>query len=152
MRRNQWAAALLGVMLVVSVLALAGCATASSGSKASSSAPSQSSAAPAGFSAGQSVAAVWTDGNLFLATITKVEGDKITVQYADDQTIRTVAKSDVRPIPRKTWAVGEKVQAVWTSGRFYPGVITREVGASYEVKWDDGSEPTDVTVEKIIAQ
>jgi hypothetical protein len=151
-KRNLLVAAVLGASLVVIAAVLAGCVTVNTGPKASSPAPAQSSSTPAGFAVGQSVAAVWTDSNLYLATITKVEGDKITVQYADDQSTKTVASSDVKAIPRKTWAAGDKVLAVWTSGRFYPGEVTREVGASYEVKWDDGSAPSDVTAEKIIAR
>jgi len=74
------------------------------------------------------------------------------VQYVDDSSTKTVPDSDVKPIPARQWAVGDKVLAVWSAGRFYKGVITKVGTGSHQVKWDDGSAPTDVTADKIIAQ
>jgi hypothetical protein len=142
-----------------SALVLAGCVSVTTGPKPSSSAPRSNAASASGvpsatgdFAVGQSVAAVWSDGNLYLASITAVDGDQLTVRYADDSSTKTVAAAEVKPIPEKTWAVGDKVKAVWSSGRFYDGVITKASGASYEVKWDDGSAPSQVVSNKIIAR
>jgi hypothetical protein len=138
-----------GVM-VVSTVALSGCGVLPVSSPTAS--PAKTTAPGSEFGFGQMVAAKWTDGNLWLAKVLSVDGTTVTVQYADDNTTRTVPTSDVKPIPTRQWAVGDKVLAVWSSGRFYKGVITKAGASSYQVKWDDGSAPTDVPADKIIAQ
>jgi hypothetical protein len=159
MTGRQLLAAALAVTLFGGALATAGCVNVTTAPKPDSTAPSQSSgsgAATSGqastFTVGQSVAAVWSDGNLYLANVTAVDGDKVTVKYVDDSSTKTVAAADVTPIPDKTWAVGDEVQAVWSSGRFYDGTITKATGSSYEVKWEDGSAPSQVAGSKIIAR
>jgi hypothetical protein len=144
-------------VLVGGALTVAGCVNVTTSPKPSSSAGGQGSTSGAstsksvgGFVLGQSVAAIWSDGNLYLAEIASISGEQITVKYADDSSTRTVTVADVKPIPGKTWAVGDEVKAVWSSGRFYDGVITKANGSSYEVKWDDGSAPSEVPGGKII--
>jgi len=104
------------------------------------------------FAVGESVAAVWSDGGLYLATVTAVDGDQITVTYADDGSSKTVAAAECRPIPDATFAVGDRVLAVWAAGRFYPGEVTAVEGSMSTVKWDDGSTPSQVEAGKIIAE
>ena len=105
-----------------------------------------------GVSAGDNVAAVWTDGSFYLATVQAVDGDQITVKYADDSSTKTVNSADVKRIVPQTWAVGDKVLAVWASGRFYQGSVAGGSGTTYTIKWDDGSAPSEVTSDKIVAQ
>jgi hypothetical protein len=108
-------------------------------------------AADATFAVGDSVAAIWDDGSYYLANVIGVKGDQITVRYVDDASTKTVPSSDVRPVPVKAWAAGDRVLAVWSMGRFYPGTIIEANDPTYKVKWDDGSEPTDVVSDRIIA-
>ena len=125
----------IALVLVASVVALSGCAT-----KPASS-----------YQVGQTVAAKWTDGNFWLAKVTAAEDAQVSVQFLDDNSKLTIAASDVRAIKPTTWAVGSSVYAVWSSGRFYPGKITAASGGTYTVKWDDGSAPTQVAADKIMA-
>jgi hypothetical protein len=159
MRGRQLLAAALAVALFGGALAGSGCVNVTTAPKPDIAPPSQGSESGATttetaskFTVGQSVAAVWSDGNLYLANVTAVEGDKVTVKYVDDSSTKTVAAADVTPILDKTWAVGDEVQAVWSSGRFYDGTITKATGSSYEVKWEDGSAPSQVAGTKIIAR
>lgn len=125
----------IALVLVASVIALTGCAT-----------------KPASrYQVGQTVAAKWTDGNFWLAKVTAADDAQVSVQFLDDNTKLTIAASDVRAIKPTTWAVGSSVYAVWTSGRFYPGKVTAANGGTYTVKWDDGSAPSPVTADKIMA-
>ena len=101
---------------------------------------------------GQSVAARWTDRELSLAHVTAVDGNDLTVQYIDDGSKRTCLS---RMSGRFRLGLGpweDKVLAVWSSGRFYDGVITRAGDDSCEVRWADGSAPSDVPVDRIVAQ
>ena len=148
MRRVAACGSLVIVALLAFSIALAACGSSSTGPSETQSA-AQSAAA---FAAGQSVAAKWTDGKLYLATVTAVDGDNVTVTYTDDGTSGTVAAADVRAIPSATFAVGDRVLAVWSAGHFYPGEVTKVEGTAYVVKWDDSSTPSAVETGKIIAE
>lgn len=102
---------------------------------------------------GDPVAANWIDGHLYLAKIEKMDGAAITVRYADDLSTRTVDVAEVRGIPARTWKPGDRVLASWSTGRFLEGEIKSRVGtATYEVKWADGSAPSDVFYRRIITR
>lgn len=155
-RRSAWVIG-VSVVLVVAVAGCVGLPTQSPSTTPSPSAttgPSTTTDAPVSseFEVGQTVAATWTDGNLYLAKVTAVEGAQVTVQYADDNSTKTIPDSDIKPIVTREWAVGDKVLAVWSAGRFYKGVIAKAGADSCQVKWDDGSAPSDVSTTKIIAQ
>lgn len=159
MRGRRLLVAALVVALFGSALAASGCVTVTTAPKSDSTATSKGSEPETAtseqeseFAVGQSVAAVWSDGNLYLANVTALDGDNVTVKYVDDSSTKTVAAADVTPIPDKSWAVGDEVKAVWSSGRFYDGTITKVNGSSYEVKWEDGSPPSEVVGSKIIAR
>lgn len=106
----------------------------------------------AAFTAGQTVAAKWTDGKLYLASVTAVDGKNVTVTYADDGSSGKVPATDVRAIPDTTFAIGDRVLAVYSGGRLYAGEVTKVEGTTYTVKWDDGSQPSTVEAGKIIAE
>jgi len=137
--------------LAVSALALVGCAQVAMQKDPIKGAvvPPPDTASP--FAVGQTVAAKWTDGNLWLAKVTSVTGDQIKVEFTDDHSTLSVPVADVHAVTEKTWGVGSDVLAVWTAGRFYPGQITAADGGTYTVKWEDGSTPSKVTSDKIIS-
>lgn len=98
---------------------------------------------------GDRVAAPWGGGQ-YIGSVTAVSGDKADVLYDDDKVNREIAVSDLVVVVVKTWNVGDQVMAVWSSGKFYSGVITQaKAGDLYTVKWDDGSAPSDVEAAKI---
>lgn len=154
MKRTAVLALFGSALLVFGLVGIGGCATASA-PKAPATVPTEKPATPdesaSGFAAGDSVAAIWTDGNLYLATVQTVDGDQVTVKYADDSSTKTIPASDIKPIIVKTWTVGDKVLAVWTSGRFYSGTVIEASGGNYKIQWDDGSQPSDVVADKIVA-
>ena len=72
------------------------------------------------------------------------------VLYDDDKVVRPIPFAELLLIKKATYAVGDKVMAVWASGKFYAGTVTAvKPGEFYTVKWDDGSAPTDVEAMKI---
>jgi len=151
----MWRMAVRGSLLIVVLLAagigLAACGSSDQPAEQQTAASGGAqSAAP--FAAGQSVAATWTDGSLYLATVTAVDGENVTVTYSDDGSSGTVPATDVRAIPDTTFAVGDRVRAVWASGRFYQSEVSKVDGTTYTVKWDDGSQPSTVEAGKIIAE
>lgn len=107
-------------------------------------------AAPLGaFEVGQSVAAKWTDGNMYLATIAAVDGDSFKVDYADGDKGTVTADQMVVLEEKPALAVGDRVMAVWGKARFYPGVVTAIKSGGPVVKWDDGSAPIVVAWGKV---
>ncbi len=144
-----------GALLATAVLAL-GTVTAACGSTGDAPADgtpaaSATPAAAAAIAAGDTVAATWTDGNLYLATVTAIDDDSVTVEYSDDGSSATVPAAEVRAIPTTTFAAGDQVLAVWSKGRFYAGTVTEASETSYVVAWDDGSAPSTVQAGQVIA-
>jgi hypothetical protein len=142
-----------GVLLVAALLMMGIAAGACGSSGVATEDTTAASAAPAAAAivAGDSVAATWTDGNLYLATVTSIDGDAVAVKYSDDGTSASLPAAQVRPIPQTTFAVGDRVLAVWSKGRFYAGRVTEATDTSYVVAWDDGSTPSTVQAGQIIA-
>lgn len=141
-------AAVLAAAVTLAV-ALAACGGSSGGAGGTPEATVQPAA---GVVAGDTVAALWTDGNYYLATVDEIGDGTVTVTYVDDGSSGTVAVDEVRAIPDRTFAVGDRVLAVWSAGRFYPGEITAADGDAYVVTWDDGSTPSTVVAAKIVAE
>ncbi len=151
MRRMAIRGSLLIVVLLAAGIGLAACGSSDQpAEQQSATSGGAQSAAP--FAAGRYVAAKWTDGSLYLATVTAVDGDNVTVTYTDDGSSMTVPATDIREIPDMTFAVGDRVLAVWSGGRFYAGEVSKVDGTTYTVKWDDGSDPSTVEAGKIIAE
>jgi hypothetical protein len=118
MRRCSALSCLAIVAMILVAAGLAGCG--SSSGEPTGPASSATAGASSGFAVGHSVAATWTDGNLYLANVTAVDGDEVTVTFADDGSSLAVAAADVRTIPETAFAVGDRVLAVWQNGRFCP--------------------------------
>ncbi len=108
--------------------------------------------APAAIAVGASVAAPWTNSSLYLANVIAVNGSVAKVKYVDDSSEADLDLAKLIPVVNKSWAVNDKVLAVWAGGRFYAGTITAvKPNNTYTVKWDDGSTPSDVDAGKIVA-
>jgi len=104
------------------------------------------------FDVGSTVAAKWSDGNYYLAVISSISGESYNVNYADGTT-GSVTTADILAIPSTTnFSVGDKVIAVWSSARFYPGTIEQLTKGGAMVKWDDGSAASEVAFGQIIKQ
>ncbi|MBI5541972.1 MAG: DUF4537 domain-containing protein [Bacteroidia bacterium] len=102
------------------------------------------------FKTGMSVAAKWTDGNYYLATIKTITGETYAVDYADGSN-GEVKVTDLKLITEKSdLKAGDKVQAVWAGAKFYPGKIKelKEKGAI--IIWDDGTTESEVVFGKIM--
>jgi len=103
------------------------------------------------FEVGDTVAAEWDDGYLYLSEVTAVDDTEITVTYLDDDTSGTLDATQVFMVEEKEWEVDDRVLAVWSIARFYSGTVSAVEGSDYMVTWDDGSEPSLVTPDMIIA-
>ncbi|MCX6371593.1 MAG: hypothetical protein NTX16_00690 [Actinobacteria bacterium] len=146
--------AVCGLLVIATLLAAGiGLVACDSSSQPGETPAATASARPASsFEVGEIVAAKWTDGSLCLATVTAVDGDNITVTYTDDGSSATLSIQDLRPIADTPFAVGDRVLAVWSGGRFYAGEVTKADGTTYTIKWDDGSQTSTVQAGKIIAE
>lgn len=108
------------------------------------------SGGPVSYSKGMTVAAKWSDGNYYLALIDSVYECMYDILYADGDRGR-VDRSGLLEIPKSLdLKAGDKVMAVWSAARFYPGLITEITSEGVIVKWDDGSTTTTVPVDRVI--
>lgn len=146
------------IALVAAVLGLAGCDASAgvAGDGGGGGGEALGSISPTGtprLVVGDPVAANWIDGYLYLATIEGIEGNAVTVRYADDLSTRTVEVTEVRAIPAREWKPGDRVLASWSTGRFLEGAIKSKISTvTYEVKWQDGAAPSDVNYRRIITR
>jgi hypothetical protein len=100
--------------------------------------------------AGDSVAAVWTDGNYYLGTITAISGEKAAILYEDGDK-KDVPLSKVHPLSQTAdFKSGDHVVAAWKGARMYPGLVTAVGDLTCTVKWDDGDKPMEVKKGRII--
>jgi len=99
---------------------------------------------------GKSVCAKWAS-TWYEAKIVSQTADKVHVIYYDSVE-GDVTMADIKELimDKSKLAVNDKVFAVWTSGIFYPGTITKIEDAGVTVKWDDGSTPSIVPFGKIV--
>jgi hypothetical protein len=150
--RKNLSALVVGVLLVVGLLPLAGCHKNGTASTSGATALTAKMQPP---KVGQAVAIPWSNQAYYLAKVTKVDGDQITAQFADGMNSATVAAADVRLIPVKNWAIGDKVMAAGPSGEFGAATIVTadsDLG-NYVVKFDDTSvQNASVTADKIMAR
>ncbi len=103
---------------------------------------------------GARVASKWADGNYFAATIIEISGSTYSVQY-DDGTSGENPIANLIPLSEViTLNVGDKVLAVWSSasGRLYEGTVQEVNSSSAVIKWDDGSDPSEVPFGSIVKQ
>lgn len=151
MNRKTLLTLVVGVLLVAGVLPLAGCHN--KGTEAAAD-PTALTAAMQTPTVGQTVAVPWTNQDYYLAKVTKIDGNQITVQFADGLNSGTADAAEVRLVPNKNWAIGAKVMAAGTSGEFSPATVIdadTDVG-SYVVKFDDGNQNATVSNDHIMAR
>jgi len=99
---------------------------------------------------GDKVAARWTDGGYYLATITGAGGGGVEVLY-DDGDKGTVNTADVMRASRTANInVGDHVLAAWRDARMYPGVVTAKTEFTVTVQWDDGDKPLEVARDRAV--
>jgi hypothetical protein len=115
------------------------------------SAPRAAATAPSRtLKAGDKVAAPW-GGSLYLGTVKSVGTEMAQVLYEDDKQVRDVKISELQKIEKKKWRMGDRVMAVWSSGKFHPAsIVAEKQGNVYTVAWEDGSESSDVHFMKLI--
>ena len=102
------------------------------------------------FTVGMTVAAKWSGEQYYLAVIKTAKDDKFDVEYADG-TKGAVTSAEMKVIPATlTLAKGDKVLAVWSGAKFYPGTVEEAKATGALVKWDDGSAPSEVAFGKIM--
>lgn len=102
------------------------------------------------FEVGEQVCAKW-QSSWYQAKIVSVdkETDTYHVEYSDG-TADDVLGTNIRKImDKEAIAEGVKVLAVWTSDKFYPGVVEAVQADGAMVKWDDGSAASLVAFDKI---
>lgn len=81
-------------------------------------------------------------GYWFAGVIEKVQGDKITVRY-DDNERETTSLSKVRPYD---WKIGTKVECNFKgAGEWYKGTIASLAGEKVGIAYDDGDKETTKT-------
>lgn len=95
------------------------------------------------YKVGDHVAAKWSDGKYWTATITGIDGSKYNVAY-DDGTAGSVTKDGLKPIAAQAdLKVGDAVWAVWSgNSKMYEGTIQELQSGGAIIKWNDGSMPS----------
>jgi hypothetical protein len=91
---------------------------------------------------GDVVAAKWTDGKWYLATIVRAD-DVYTVKYEDDTEQPDLTDAGVRAtVAGYAVDVGDAVLAEWEKGqRLYSARVLARHDDGVQVAWEDGSEP-----------
>lgn len=105
----------------------------------------------AAFNVGDKVIAEWNGTDQFWdATITAVAGDQITISYALNNKVETVAKTTLAHIPSSPASVkvGDKVAAKYTDGRFWHGTVASLADSTAKINWTSGT-PLDVPLKDI---
>ena len=98
---------------------------------------------------GDSVAAPWTKGLIYMATVTGISGDKADLLYEDGDKL-AVPLASLRILSSDTaFKVGDHVMAAWKNAQMFPGVITAVTEVTCTVKWDDGDTPLEVKKNRI---
>lgn len=102
------------------------------------------------YKVGTHVAAKWSDGDYWGATITGNANGKYQIKY-DDGTQGEVTVAELKQItPKADIKTGDHVLAVWsTNGKMYKGTVQEIQADGAIVKWDDGSEPSFVSFTNI---
>lgn len=126
------------VALVAALALLAGLAGCTGGT------PKRPALAP-----GMAVAVPW-HGMPHLGTIASIDGKVVNVRFAFDGQVRIVRDTAVRPVVVRQWHAGDSVLAV-SGGRFEPGTVVLVKPGAFAIRWKDGSPPSDVPADKIIA-
>ncbi len=104
-------------------------------------------------SPGARVAAQWSDGNYYLATVISIKGDTCVLKYEGGGDQDSLSLDRIIVIPEKqSFKAGDKVFAVWPDQylRFYSGVVEKVSSAGCTVTWSDGSPATLVALNRVL--
>ena len=94
--------------------------------------------------AGDTVAAQWSDGNYYIGKVKGAEGDGFHIIYEDGDEL-TVKPAHIFVMRSDSeFRVGDHVMAVWMGARMFPGVVSAVNADTCVVKWDDGDTPLEV--------
>lgn len=95
------------------------------------------------YKVGDHVAAKWSDGKYWTATITSIDGAKYNIAY-DDGTAGSVEKEGLKQLAAQSdLKVGDAVWAVWSgNAKMYQGTIQELQSGGAIIKWNDGSTPS----------
>ena len=100
---------------------------------------------------GDKVAAKWSDGGVYLATVTAASGAQFDVLF-DDGDKATVGAADlIRVSHNANLAVGDRVLAAWRTARMLPGTVAAKTEFTVTVKWEDGDEPLEVARDRVVS-
>lgn len=102
------------------------------------------------YKVGTHVAAKWSDGAYWGATVTGNANGKYQIKY-DDGSQGEVTVAELKQItPKSDIKAGDHVLAVWsTNGKMYPGTVQEIQSNGAMVKWDDGSQASFVDFNNI---
>lgn len=95
---------------------------------------------------GQLVAAQW-HRQWWRARLTDFEDGLYTVRY-DDNTTGRLMLEELLPLASAPLQAGQRVLACWAGKpRMYPGRVVAVAGPKVSVRWEDGTAPTEVSVD-----
>lgn len=105
--------------------------------------------APRAAKKGDAVAARWRK-EWFLGTVLSVDARSVKVRYSDGTEGRVTKDEFIVLASADELADGERVIASWNDeARLYPGTVVKKNGKTVTIRWEDGSDPTEVPVGKI---
>ena len=101
-------------------------------------------------SVGMKVAAEYDNGIWYTGSVTAINGSKYEIKFYDDNTA-TVTQNKVRPLTKDIkLKAGERVLAIWDGNEFYVGSVKKINKDTALIQWADGSEASDVALDKIV--
>jgi hypothetical protein len=93
---------------------------------------------------GDSVAAMWSDGNYYIGTVKSGKGESFHILFEDGDKLTVNAAKIFVIHADNELHVGDHVMAVWKEARMFPGVVLAVGHETCLVKWDDGETPMEV--------
>jgi hypothetical protein len=110
--------------------------------------PEFEAAAPAAPKKGDHVAARWRK-QWWRAEVLEVEEKTIRVLHEDGSKARVTKEELILSARASELQVGDRVLACWKDAQMYPGTIEKKGEKACTVRWEDGSELSEVAVGKI---
>ena len=93
---------------------------------------------------GDTVAAMWSDGNYYIGVVKGTEGEKFQIDFEDGDKLSVKPATIFVMHQDGEFRVGDHVMAVWQKARMFPGVVSAVNADACVVKWDDGDTPMEV--------
>jgi hypothetical protein len=139
------------MLIAASMLFIAGCGTTA---PVTENTTDSTTTEIAKYKVGDTVVAEWVSGFWYPATVIAVNGTKYDLGFDDGSSGDDYEEAKLKPLPATLdLKVGDRVLASWTgTGKLYPGSVQEVKTDGVIVKWDDGSEPSEVKFGKIIKE